>query len=68
MRSLDLQVVDDIIHTIPYFTIFCPEGRKEDLFGAMEALKAEHGLEGDPMMLSWVKLTPVSLSLGLWAA
>jgi len=46
----------------------CPElyeGRKEDLFGATEALKLEHGLEEDPMMLSWVKLAPISLELGL---
>ena len=39
-----------------------PRGRKEDLFGATEALKLEHGLEEDPMMLSWVKLAPISLS------
>ncbi|CAE7204461.1 ydhE, partial [Symbiodinium pilosum] len=41
------------------------EGRNPDLFGATEALKTELELEEDAMMVSWVKLAPISLELGL---
>ena len=33
--------------------------------GANEALKAEYGLEEDPMILTWIKLAPIALELAL---
>ncbi|CAJ1394198.1 unnamed protein product [Effrenium voratum] len=41
------------------------DGREQDFFGCLEALKTEHGLQEEPMLYAMMKLMPIQMELQL---